>query len=68
MSNAKSYIDARYQQIEDCDPLSDDLKDRMRRVICGHAKGKTQEDQVADAELLMMMLGVHPSQEEEDVD
>lgn len=66
MADTKSVIYAMYQQIEDCDPMTEDLKDKMRRMICANAVGETHEEQVADAVELMMMLGVHPSQVEEE--
>lgn len=51
--------------VEDFDPLSDQQITAMQRVIAGNAKGRSKKAQVADAEQLMLMLGVHPSQAEE---
>lgn len=51
--------------VENFDPLTGDQMEAMRRVIAGNAKGRSKKAQVADAEELMMMLGVHPSQKDE---
>lgn len=50
-------------QIGDVDPFSEQMRHQMQRIICGNAKGRSKKAQRADAELLMMMLGVHPCQE-----
>lgn len=47
-------------QIEDVDPIADDMKGKAQRIIAASAVGKTLADQVADATMLMRMLGVHP--------
>lgn len=47
-------------QIGDVDPVTDDTKRRTQLIIAGLAVGKTLAEQVADAALLMRMLGVHP--------
>jgi hypothetical protein len=57
---------AKYHQVEDCDPIPDDTKDKVRRVVCSYAEGDTVGDQVAAAEEMMMMLGVHPSQDNDE--
>jgi DnaJ-domain-containing protein 1 len=46
--------------------LSDEQKVAVRRACAANAQGNTLIDQVADAELLMMALGVHPAQDGED--
>ena len=51
--------------VENFDPLTGDQMGAMRRLIAGNAKGRSKKAQVEDAENLMMMLGVHPSQEDE---
>jgi len=51
--------------VENFDPLTDGQITAMQRIIAGNAKGRSRKKQVADAEELMMMLGVHPSQAEE---
>jgi hypothetical protein len=54
-------------QSEDIDThLAEEQKVAARRVICGYAQGDTLAEQVVDAEELMMALGVHPSQVDED--
>jgi len=51
---------------EDVDTrLSDVQKAGARRVIAANAVGDTLAEQVADAEELMVMLGVHPSQRDD---
>ena len=52
-------------QIGDIEPLQDDTRRRVQLIIAGNAKGRSKKAQVADAENLMMMLGVHPSQSEQ---
>lgn len=47
-------------QIGDVEPLDADIQRKMQLIIAGNAQGRTKEEQVADAELLMRMLGVHP--------
>lgn len=51
--------------VENFDPLTGNQIAAMQRIIAGNAKGRTKKQQVADAIDLMMMLGVHPSQESE---
>jgi len=48
--------------VEDFDPLTAEQIGAMQRVIAANAKGRSRKAQVADAEELMRMLGVHPSQ------
>jgi hypothetical protein len=62
MADSKALTIAKYHEIEDCEPLPEWLKDRMRHVICANAEGETLAEQVADADLLMQALGVHPKQ------
>lgn len=53
--------------MEDVDTrLTPEQKYRARRIIAGRAVGATLAEQVADAELLMMALGVHPTQDGND--
>lgn len=49
-------------QIEDVEPFSDQLRRKAQTIICGNAKGRSRKAQIADAEMLMRMLGVHPDQ------
>lgn len=62
--DTKSLTISRFHEIEDCDPLTEDLKNATRRAICANAVGATVVEQVADAELLMHMLGVFPGEED----
>lgn len=49
--------------MEDIDTrLQDDQKSAARKIVCGCAQGSTFTDQVADAQLLMNMLGIAPGQ------
>lgn len=45
--------------------MSEDQKDAARRVIASSAVGESHEDRVADARLMMKMLGIHSSQKGE---
>ena len=65
MADSKAFIGAKITQVEECDPPSQEVKDKVRQVICGYAAGSDHATEVADAELLMKMLGVHPSQDDE---
>jgi hypothetical protein len=56
MRDSRALTEARYNQIEDCDPLAEEVKIKVQRVIASKAEN------VADAVELMMMLGVHPCQ------
>lgn len=47
-------------QIGEVGPLAEDLKVKAQRIIAGNAQGDTHAERVADATLLMRMLGVHP--------
>lgn len=47
-------------QIGDPDPLAEDIKGRAQRIVAGNARGRSKAARVADAEMLMRMLGVHP--------
>lgn len=47
-------------QIGEVAPLGEDLKAKAQKIIAGNAKGRSKKAQVADAILLMRMLGVHP--------
>lgn len=51
--------------VENFDPLTGNQITAMQRIIAGNAKGRSKKQQVADAEEMMMMLGVHPSQASE---
>ena len=42
---------------------SEEQKAAARRIIAANAMGDTHDDRVADAEDIMRMLGVHPSQD-----
>lgn len=50
-------------QIGEVDDPGEDLKRAVRAVIAGNAKGRSTRAQVADAALLMQMLGVYPGQD-----
>ena len=52
-------------QIGEIEPLQDDTRRRVQLIIAGNAKGRSKKAKVEDAENLMMMLGVHPSQSEQ---
>jgi hypothetical protein len=47
-------------QIEDVEPLGADTQLKAQLIIAANAKGRSKADRVADAALLMRMLGVHP--------
>ena len=47
-------------QIGEIAPLAEDMKRKTQMLIAGNARGRSHKDRVADAELLMRMLGVHP--------
>ena len=47
-------------QIEDVDPPGEDMKRNAQLIIAANARGRSKADKVADATLLMRMLGVHP--------
>lgn len=49
-------------QIEDVEPFSEQLRRKAQIVVCGNARGRSRAAQVADADTLMRMLGVHPGQ------
>jgi len=54
-------------QSEDIDTrLCEETKAACRRVIAANAVGADLDEMVADAELIMMALGVHPAQRDED--
>ncbi len=54
---------------EDIDTrLSEEQKDSVRRLCAANAVGDSLTDQIADATALMLALGVHPSQENDDDD
>jgi len=51
---------------EDVDTrLSEVQKAGARRIVAANAQGATLAEQVADAEALMIMLGVHPTQRDD---
>lgn len=56
MADSKALALARYQQIEDCEPVTEYDKDKVRLLVCANATD------AADATELMMILGVHPGQ------
>lgn len=64
MTDTRSLTISRFHQVEDCEPLSEELKARMRWLICGNAVGDTLAEQAADAEELMRALGVHTDSED----
>jgi hypothetical protein len=49
-------------QIGDIEPFSEQLRRKAQLVIAGNAKGRSRKAQVADAEAMMRMLGIHPDQ------
>lgn len=49
-------------QIGEVEPFSEQLRRKAQLIIAGNAKGRGRKAQVADAEELMRMLGVHPDQ------
>jgi hypothetical protein len=52
---------------EDIDTRLDELtKAAARRVIAANATGADLDEMITDATELMMMLGVHPAQHDED--
>lgn len=50
-------------QIGEVDDPGEDIKRRAREVIAGNARGRSKAARVADATLLMQMLGVYPGQD-----
>lgn len=63
MPDSRAQAVARHHQIEDVDDPAEEIKDAARRVLASHAVGDTLQERVADAELIMTMLGIHPSQD-----
>lgn len=57
--SAKDF-EASSSQIGEVTPFGEDTKSRAQRIIAASAQGGTIAEQVADATLLMQMLGVHP--------
>lgn len=53
-------FEASSSQIGDVEPFGEDLKRRAQLVIAASAVGPDHHARVADAVLLMRMLGVHP--------
>ena len=47
-------------QIGDVDPIGEEMKRKAQLIIAGNARGRSKAARVADATLLMQMLGVHP--------
>lgn len=43
--------------------ITEDQKERVRRLICANAQGDDLGELIADAEELMSALGVHPLQD-----
>ena len=50
-------------QIGDVDDPGEEIKRKAREIIAGNARGRSKKAQVADATLLMQMLGVYPGQD-----
>ena len=50
-------------QIEDVEDPGEAVKQAARAIIAGHAKGRSNKARVADARLLMEMLGLLPGQD-----
>jgi hypothetical protein len=65
MVNTKSLTISRFHQMEDCEPLPEEVVLAARAVVCSGAVGDTLGEQVAEAELFMHMLGIYPGQEAE---
>lgn len=59
MADPKALTEARYHQVEDCDPISELERAAVRHLVAGNAEN------VDEAIEFMKMLGVHPSQAEE---
>lgn len=51
--------------VEDFDPLTVEQIQAMQRIVAGNCKGRSKKAKVEDAEELMYMLGVHPTQMDE---
>lgn len=49
-------------QIGEVEPLSDQVRRKAQLIIAGNARGRSKKSRIADAENLMQMLGIHPSQ------
>jgi predicted transcriptional regulator of viral defense system len=62
MPDSRAQAVARHHQIEDVDDTAEEVKDAARRVVASRAVGATHLERVADTELIMTMLGIHPSQ------
>jgi hypothetical protein len=65
MRDPKALTVAKYHQVEDVEPIPQETKERVRRLICAHAQGEDLDEQVTDAEVLMMALGIHPTQDDD---
>lgn len=49
-------------QIGEIAPATNKIKDHARRVVAANAVGDSLPEQVADTEMLLRMLGIHPEQ------
>lgn len=50
-------------QIGDVSDPGEEIKRKAREVVAGNAKGRSHKARVADATMLMQMLGVYPGQD-----
>lgn len=62
MRDSRTMID----QVEFFEPPTESQRELARRTVAAGAVGDTHAERVADAELLLQMLGLHPSQDDED--
>lgn len=63
MTDSKALVQAKYHQVEDCDPIDEATKQAARRLVAAHSVGENTAEQVADAIELMKALGIYPNQE-----
>jgi len=50
--------------VEGFDPITETQAAAARKIVCGNARGRSKKKKVEDAIDLMMMLGIHPDQDE----
>lgn len=49
-------------QIGDVEPFAESVRRKAQLIVAANARGRSLKAKVADAEELMQMLGIHPSQ------
>ena len=49
-------------QIGEVEPFAEGVQRKAQLIVAANARGRSQRAKVADAEEMMRMLGIHPSQ------